>query len=158
MVLADCLSQFPSRKEYMPIELHQNIHNIHFTPDKLNIIRGAVERDPIHSTVYRLALNGCHNRIQEVPRIAHHSWGTWDELTVENGILLKEDGVCIPPELYERILSELHGNHRGIEKMRHLSQATVYWAGIDSHIANYVNHCQTCTQHKAKQAVQPMLP
>ena len=28
MVLADCLSRFPSRKEYMPIELHQNICNI----------------------------------------------------------------------------------------------------------------------------------
>ena len=46
MVLADHLSQFPSRKEYMPIELHQNIHNVHFEPDRLNIVRGAIERDP----------------------------------------------------------------------------------------------------------------
>ena len=37
MVLADHLSRFPSRKENMPIELHQSIHNIHFTPGKLNI-------------------------------------------------------------------------------------------------------------------------
>ena len=113
MVLADYLSQFPSRKEYMPIELHQNIHNIHFEPDRLNIVRGAVERDPIHSTIYRLTLNGWLNRSQEIPRIACHFWGTWEELTVENGILLKGDRVCIPPELYERMLSDLHGNHRG---------------------------------------------
>ena len=66
--------------------------------------------------------------------------------------------MCIPPELYERILSDLHGNHRGIEKMRHLSQHTVFWPGLDADIADYVNHCKTCTQHKAKQAVQPMLP
>ena len=66
--------------------------------------------------------------------------------------------MCIPPELYERMLSDLHGNHRGIEKMRHLSQHTVYWPGLDADIANYVNCCKTCTQHKAKQAVQPMLP
>ena len=46
MVLADCLSQFPSRKEYMPIELHQNIHNVHFEPDRLNIVRGAIEEIP----------------------------------------------------------------------------------------------------------------
>ena len=46
----------------MPIELHQNIHNIHFTPDKLNIVRGAVERDPIHSTVYRQTLNSWADR------------------------------------------------------------------------------------------------
>ena len=42
--------------------------------------------------------------------------------------------------------------------MRHLSQHTVYWPGLDADIANYDNHCKTCTQHKAKQAVQPMLP
>ena len=92
----------------MPIELHQNIHNIHFAPDKLNIVRGAIEKDPIHSTVYRLTLNGRPNRIQEVPRIACNFWGTQDELTFENGILLKGNRVCIPPELYERMLSDLH--------------------------------------------------
>ena len=158
MVLADRLSQFPSRKEYMPIELHQNIHNVHFEPDRLNIVRGAIERDPIHSTIYRLTLNGWLDRVHEVPRIACHFWGTQDELTVENGILLKGDRVCIPPELYERMLSDLHGNHRGIEKMRHLSQHTVYWPRLDADITDYVNRCKTCTQHKAKQAVQPMLP
>ena len=57
MVLADHLSRFPSRKENMPIELHQNIHNIYFAPDKLNIVRGAVERDPIHNSIYKLTLN-----------------------------------------------------------------------------------------------------
>ena len=56
MVLADNLSHFPSRKENMPIELHQSIQNIYFTPDKFNIVRGAVERDPIHNTVYRFDL------------------------------------------------------------------------------------------------------
>ena len=45
MVLADCLNQFPSRKEYMSIELHQNIHNVHFKPDRLNIVRGATKRE-----------------------------------------------------------------------------------------------------------------
>ena len=66
--------------------------------------------------------------------------------------------MCILPELYERMLSDLHDNHRGIEKMRHLSQTTVYWPGIDADITDYVNCCETCTQHKAKQAVQPIFP
>ena len=158
MVLTDHLSQFPSRKEYMPIELHWNIHNVHFEADRLNIVRWAIERDPIHSTIYRLTLYGWPDRVHEVPRIACHFWGTQDELPVENGILQKGDRVCIPPELYERILSNLHGNHRGIEKMRHLSQSTVYWPRLYANIADYVNHSKTCTQHKAKQAVQPMLP
>ena len=116
-----------------------------------------MERDPIHSTIYRLTLNDWPYRIQEVPYIACHFWGTRDKLTIENGILLKGERVCIPPELYEGMFSDLHDNHRGIEKMRLLSQTTVYWPGIDTDVADYVNHCKICTQHKAKQAVQPML-
>ena len=105
-----------------------------------------------------MTLNGWLDRVHDVPWIACHFWGTWDEITVENGILLKGDRVCIPPELYERMLSDLHGNHTAIEKMIHLSQNTVYWPKFDADIADYVNHSKTCTQHKAKQAVQPMLP
>ena len=89
-----------------------------------------MERDPIHSTVYRLTLNGWPERIQEVPCIAHHFCDTRDELTIENGVFLKGDRVCIPPELCERMLSDLHNNHRGIEKMRQLSSR---WPGIDDH-------------------------
>ena len=100
----------------MPIDLHQNIHNVHFKPDRLNIIRDAIERDPIHSTVYRLICNGWPDRVCEVPRIACHFWGTEDELTVENGILLKGDRVCILPELYERMLSDLHGNQEELKR------------------------------------------
>ena len=40
---------------------------MHFTPDKLNIVRGAVERDPIHSTMYRLILNSWQDRVQDSP-------------------------------------------------------------------------------------------
>ena len=64
MILADRLSRFPSRKENTPIELYHNIQHIAFTPDKINIIRGAVERDPILSTVYQLTLNGWPDRSQ----------------------------------------------------------------------------------------------
>ena len=84
MVLADCLSHFPSRKDNIPIELHQNIHNIYFTLDKLSIVRGPVEGDPIHGTMCRLTLNGWPDRIQEVLHIAYHFQGTMDGLTIEN--------------------------------------------------------------------------
>ena len=70
MILADRLSQFPSRKDYTPIKLHQNMHYLAFTLEKINIIRGAVKQNPILSTVYCLTLNGWPDRINEVPWIA----------------------------------------------------------------------------------------
>ena len=69
MVLEYRLSRFPSPHKNLPIELHQNIHALNFHPDRLLIIQGAIERDPILSAVYRVTLNGWHNRVQDVPLI-----------------------------------------------------------------------------------------
>ena len=157
MILADRLSRFPSWRENAPIELHQNIQHLTFTPDKINIIRGAVERDPILSTVYRITLNGWPSKISKVPRIARQFLGARDELTIEDGVLLKGDCMCIPPELYNRSLHELHETHLSIEKMQHRARATMYWPGMNADIIEYVKCCKTCIQNKATQHMQPMI-
>ena len=157
MILADRLSWFPSRKENIPIELHRNAHHLTFTSDKINIIRGSVEWEPILSTVYCLTLNGWPDRISEVPRIARQFLGARHELSIEEGILLKGDCLYIPPELYDRSLNELYNMHLGIEKMQHRARATLYWPGIDGDITEYVKWFKTCIQHKATQHPQPMI-
>ena len=119
MVLADWLSQFPSPKNNTPIELHCNIQTIHFNSECLNIIRGATERDLICSTVYTLTLNGWPEKIRTVPCIAHHFWGTRDELTVQDSILLKGKRIGIPPKLHDRTLHELHDSNQGVVKKTH---------------------------------------
>ena len=35
---------------------------------------------------------------------------------IEDGVVLKGDCMCIPPELYYRSLHELHETHFGMEK------------------------------------------
>ena len=85
MVLADRLSRFPSCRNNTPIETQQNIQHVQFNPDCLNIIRGAIERDPVHATVYCLNLNGCPDIIQDVPHVICHFYGTREELTIKYG-------------------------------------------------------------------------
>ena len=158
MVLADRLSRFPSPRENLPIELHQNIHALNFHPDRLLIIKGAIECDPILSAVYRVTLNGWPNRIQDVPHLARHFWSLRDELTIEDGVLMKGNCICIPPELHDRTLYDLHDSHQGIEKMTHIARSNVYWPGIDADISDYARRCTICTKYKASQGTQPMLP
>ena len=157
MVLADRLSRFPSPHDKLPIEFYQNIHALNFHPDRLLIIQGVIECNPIHSAVYRMTLNGCPNRILDVPCLAHHFWSLRDELTIKDGVLLKGNRVCIPPELHDRTPYDLHDSHQGIEIMTNIARANVYCPGIDADIADYVRRCTICTKHKASQTVQPLL-
>ena len=62
MILANRLSRIPSRSENLPIELHHNIQYVIFTHDKINIIKGTTERDPILYAVHHITLNGWPNR------------------------------------------------------------------------------------------------
>ena len=71
---------------------------------------------------------------------------------------MKGNHICLPPELYDRSLHQLHKMHLGIEKMQHRARATLYWPGIDMDIVEYVKRCKTCTQHKVTQHIQLLLP
>ena len=122
MVLAVSLSRFPSCIENSPIILQNNIHTINFNSEHLNIIKGATERDPINSTLYRLTSNGGPENFRSVPCITRHFWSYCDQLTVENGVLIKSDRVSIPPELQDRTIYDLHSGHLGVEKMTHLTR------------------------------------
>ena len=149
MVMADRLSRFPSRRENLPIKLHHNIQHVSFTSDRINITRGAMEEDCILHTFYGITLNGWPDCIYEVPRIACHFWGARGELTVENGLLLKGDRVCMPPKLYQRMQHDPHSGHKGIKQMQHLVRDRIYRQGLDADIAEYVKHCEVCTKpHK----------
>ena len=158
MTLADRVSRFPLNKENTLIELHQNIQHLTFSSDRINIIRGSIERDPILSTVHWLTLNGWPDRISKVQRIARQFWGTRDKLSIEEGLLMKGNCICIPQELYDRSLYELHEMHLGIEKMQHRARATLYLPGLDADIVEYVKRYKTCTQQKATQHIQIMIP
>ena len=103
-------------------------------------------------------LNGWPEKMRNVPHLAHHFGDTRDKMIIEDGVLLKGNGICIPPELHDRTLYELHDSHQGIEKITYLARSTVYWPGIDADIADYVRCCTICAKHKALQTVQPMLP
>ena len=62
------------------------------------------------------------------------------------------------PELHDRNLAEVHKCHKDIEKVQLLARWTVFWTGIDADIADYVKRSSICTQPKAMQEKQPMLP
>ena len=83
MILADCLSQFPSAKESFPIPMHQNTQHIQLSTQELDALQGAIECDLVYSTLYQLTLRRWPDCLQLVPRITQHYLGTLDKLFIE---------------------------------------------------------------------------
>ncbi len=79
------------------------------------------------------------------------------ELSVANGLLLRNNRIVIPHSLRLEILQKLHEGHLGIEKCKRRSRDTVYWHGINKDIENMIGKCETCKKHQSKQAREPMM-
>ena len=52
-------------------------------------------------------------KYQELPDMF---WGARDELSIEEGLLMKGNHICIPPELYDRSLHRVTQNAFGNRK------------------------------------------
>ena len=157
MMLANHWSHFPSFVNPLPIPITHNVQYVQLSNTELDIIWGSMDCDLVYSTVYGLTLRGWYDQRQQVPCSARHFWGAWDELFIESGLLLKETRGCIPQELLDHTLADLHGTHQGINRVQAQAREAVYWPVIDADIANYVCQCTICTKHKASPPAHPML-
>ena len=126
MVLANCLSCFPSHINSLPIPIAQNVLHVQLSNAELDIIQGSVEHDLVCSTIYCLILRDCPKCRQQVPQIARHFWGAQDKMSIDSGLLLKGTKVCIPPELLNCTLADLHRAHQGIDRMQAQVREVVY--------------------------------
>ena len=130
------LADFSPAKKISP--LNYNMQDIHFSNDRLNMIRGAIECDPKHETVYCSSLTGWPDCPHQVPRMSWHSlwYGRWvfhrrwptckKKQSLHTARIIWQDpniSMWQPPRHW---------------KMQLIARATVYWPGIDTDITDYI--------------------
>ena len=78
---------------------------------------------------------------RHVPCLAqrHRCWDFRDELSTDDGILLKGLRLIIPGELQEEYLSHLHEGHLSTNKVQENAKLHMYWTGITPSDANNVS-------------------
>ena len=64
----------------------------------------------------------------------------------------------VPKKGQEYILSELHGGHPGVTRMKALARGLVWWLGLDGMVEGVVKNCSECQQAQPLPAPAPMQP
>ena len=77
-----------------------------------------MQRDPILATVYQLTQQGWPHQRRHIPCLARRYWDFRDELSTDDGMLLKGPRLIIPGELQEEYLSHLHKGHLSASKVQ----------------------------------------
>ena len=156
MQLADALSRCPARAS-QEIKLDMRVDYIAFTKPWIEKLKDSTQRDPILATMYQLTQQGWLHQRRHIPRLARRYWDFRDELSTDDGMLLKGPRLIIPGELQEEYLSRLHEGHLSASKVQENAKQHMYWTGIDADIEDYTKRCQECIK-RSQVAKEPLSP
>ena len=155
--LADAISRLPNPHSEEDMELDVKIENLQFTENITNQIRQCINRDPALNALKETIYNGWPESQQELPTALRDFWSYRDELSLEDGIILKGERIYIPEELRSRILTNLHTGHLGITKTQLRAKKDVFWPKINKVIEAMCKSCTTCQENQPAQSHQPLI-
>lgn len=157
MLLADGLSRLPS-KSANHVELDISISFVLFSTEKLDQIRTMTNNDVALSELKETIVVGWPQSMRGLSPALRKYWSFRDELSIENGLILKGERIIIPPGLQTDILKTLHEGHQGMEKCKLRAKETVFWLNINSDIEKLVQNCQTCQKFQRSQPKEQLMP
>ena len=154
----DALSRQPSPTESDHIELDTRVDFVQFSAEKLNLIQNETAKDATLSALKDMIVKSWPSKIRDLPK---HLWPYWpfrDELSVEDGLILKGERVVIPTTVQDYILDKLHEGHQGVEKTKLRAKDTVYWVDIDKDIEARTKSCATCQEYRRSHQKETLIP
>ena len=92
---------------------------------------------------------GWSEKIQQVPPEIKPYWTFWDDLTIEDGLVLKNTRIIIPTSERNDLLRQIHHGHLGTIKCQLFVKETIYRPGITKDIKDIVQNCETCLKFSA---------
>ncbi len=158
MVLPDTLSRAPLSES--PETDQFNVNSVSFLPisaTRLEEIRSATEKDKTLQSLRDVIMSGWpEHRSLVLPEIsAYYTYR--DELTIQDGIILRGERVVIPMSLRSDIKNRLHAGHLGINSCLRRARELIYWPGMSSEIRQYIEACHVCCTFSDGQSQEPLI-
>jgi hypothetical protein len=79
-----------------------------------------------------------------------------NDLSVKDGLLMKDSRIVIPENLRQEIMQQIHSGHQGLVKCKERARQSVWWPGITKDIEEFIRKCRVCCQFQKPQ-FQPLL-
>ena len=82
-------------------------------------------------------------------------WTSCEEMTIEDGLLLKGTCIIIPQTFHKEMIQLLHIGHLGLEKCLNRAKQSMYWPGLYEKLKDLITNCMTCLKFSAQKPTCP---
>ena len=115
--------------------------------NSLQAIRQATQTDDELALLKHTIMTGWPANIRELPQILHPYWTFREELTIEDGLILKGTRIVIPTTKRALILTQIHNSHLGLTKCKLRAKQAVYWPSIYKQLEQLILNSSLCLKY-----------
>ena len=123
----------------------------------LQTIQNATQEDQSLPELQQYIIQGWPDTKYGLPSYITPYYDIRDELTVQQGMILKGNTLVVPQAARKFALERIHSSHMGANACIRRAREALYWPGMTSHIRNHVQKCSICRDYDNKQQKEPLL-
>ena len=139
-------------------ELVNMIKSLPVSDQKLKGIQRETDADQTLQVVKSLILKGWPNDKSDLPLQAAPYYGIRDELTVQDGVIIRGQRVVIPASLRKQMKNKRHSSHMGTESCLRCAREYIFWPGMSTEIKQRVKACEICRTFELSQQKETLMP
>lgn len=164
MLLADTLSRAylsecsSTGTDEAEIEIVNMVAYLPISEERLNTIRSATQTDKMLQTLSDTIQRGWPKNKKDTPKDIMHYYSFQEELSVQDGIILRGERAVIPYSLQKDIIRRIHSSHLGVESCLRRARECIYWPGMNEHIKTFIQKCDICRALDTKQPRETLHP
>ncbi|XP_014665126.1 PREDICTED: uncharacterized protein K02A2.6-like, partial [Priapulus caudatus] len=155
--VADALSRNPLPDK--PVTDVVTVNNVSFSPirrGRLEEIRVASEKDQTFTELKSTIMKGWPDDKSRLPPTITPFFNYRDELSVQDGIILRGERVVIPRSMRADIKRKVHAGHMGINSCLRRARELVFWPGMSADIRQHVEACNVCATYSDRQGPETL--
>lgn len=122
---------------------------------RLQEIRRKTGKDKTLQIFKTVILQGWPVERKDAPVQVTPYFSVRDELSVQDGLILRSERVVVPQALRQDIRQRIHSSHMGYESCLSRARECVFWSKMNAEIREMIAMCKTCRKFEASQPKEP---
>lgn len=119
-------------------------------------IRRETENDESLQVLMAVIQQGWPEQKNALPSIISLYYNMRDEMSVQDGLIFKEERVVVPRAMRSDLMKRVHNAHLGVNGCLNRARECLYWSGMYGDIKNFVSTCEVCREYERSQTKETL--